>query len=289
MVDRVSHRRSIGSDRRRATPGPLHRPATDATLRPEPRGRRRGRGGGRGRRPGTRRARRRPAWRRSAPSTARTRGAPAVRRRCGRGRGRGAARGWPVATDPAQAFTARARARVSPTVVRSARGQGVGVGEEVGQPERADPRHRSSVPLDEASGQRGRARDRDLLAEDGAHAHLERVDRAGNAHAAAGANQRPQGPVAGEGGVDDGRVGVEVEEPPHAGEEVHESVERGEVHADAQRGTLGLVPHLDHARRVAELDHAAVHARRRGRSSRLPGWRAARGTRASRARRAAAR
>ena len=102
--------------------------------------------------------------------------------------------------------------------------------------------------------------DRDLLAEDGAHAHLERVDRARDPHAAARADQRSQRPVAGERGVDDGRLGVEIEEPAHAREEVHQPVEAGQVDAQPQRGAFGLVPHLDDARRAAELDDAPVDA-----------------------------
>ena len=120
----------------------------------------------------------------------------------------------------------------------------------MGEPERADSGHGGSEPLDEASGEGGRAAHRDLLSEYGAHAHLEGVDRARYPYAAARPHQRSQRPVAREGRVDDGGLGVEIEQPAHTREEMHQPVEPWQVHAQAQRAAFGLVPHLDHPGRA---------------------------------------
>ena len=84
----------------------------------------------------------------------------------------------------------------------------------------------------------------------GAHADLERIDRARNPQPGAGAHERAQSAVAREGEVDARGIGVEVEQAPHVGDEMHEAFELGEMRAQSQRLTLGFVPHLDHARRA---------------------------------------
>ncbi len=77
--------------------------------------------------------------------------------------------------------------------------------------------------------------DRNLLAEDGPHADLERVDGARDPESLVRPHERLAAAVAGEAAVDTIRVGIEVEEATDAGEEVHEPVERREVHAEPQR------------------------------------------------------
>src|SRR5438477_1207142 len=109
----------------------------------------------------------------------------------------------------------RYRERVDGTSSRSGQpdvgevgaGQGGGVGEEVGETERSDAGYGASVALDEAAGQLGCGAHRYLLAEDGSHAHFERVDRARNPYAASGTHHWPERPIAGERGVDHGRIG----------------------------------------------------------------------------------
>ena len=75
------------------------------------------------------------------------------------------------------------------------------------------------------------------------------------------AHERAQAGVAGEMAVDRLRVGVEIEQPPHAGDEVHEPVDRGKVRAQSQRLLARDVPHLDHAGRAVDVGDAPVHVR----------------------------
>ena len=102
----------------------------------------------------------------------------------------------PLAIASAKPWSARIRAPVSPSDPRSALGDGRRAREQVREPERRDARHRLADALDERARERGRPGDRHLLAEDRAHAELERVERAraragpcGRARAAAGADR----------------------------------------------------------------------------------------------------
>ena len=65
--------------------------------------------------------------------------------------------------------------------------------------------------------ERARGRERDLLAQDGAHRGLGRVDGAGGAEARARGDQRGEHRVGGEDGAGGGRVGIEVEQVAAAG------------------------------------------------------------------------
>ena len=89
---------------------------------------------------------------------------------------------------------------------------------------------------DEPGRDRAGAGDRDLLADHRPHRHLGAVDRARDPHARPGGDQRREQRVGREDLVDRGRVGVEVEQPPDAGDRGHHVARVGQRQLAARRG-----------------------------------------------------
>ena len=120
--------------------------------------------------------------------------------------------------------------------MRSARATASRGRELVREPERREPADRFADGLRRAAPASAvGATDRHLLTEDRPHAELERVERPGHAQPTLCADERTQPLVACEMAVDDRGIDVEIEEAPHAGDEVHEPVDGGQVHAQPQR------------------------------------------------------
>ena len=171
------------------------------------------RAGRRGRSPGRRRDRRARAWRRTRPSTGRCRAARADRGALARGPhlrpsstrpSRSAAhsgaqrrsRRAGIASTSSSAGGAR-RPRSGKTCVSDPSGRG----------------QRLAVALHDARSMRTRGRDRDLLAEHGAHDDLRAVDAAGHAQPRARGDERREQRVARQHGGDRDGIGVQVEQP----------------------------------------------------------------------------
>ena len=115
--------------------------------------------------------------------------------------------------------------------------------------------------MHERTRERGRARHRDLLAENRPHTELERIERARHAHAAVRAYERAQLRVTREMAIDRLGVGIEVEEAADAGDQVHEPFDGRQVRAQAQCVLARNVPHLDHTGRTVDIGDTAVHVR----------------------------
>ena len=142
------------------------------------------------------------------------------------------------------------------------------------------PGHRRAVAARRARPASAVApRDRDLLAEDRAHAELERIERAGHAQPASGAHERPQrrGRARARCRSTVGSASRSNRRRTPATRCTSPSMS-GRCTRRRSARSRGLVPHLDHAGRAAELDRAPVDAARRGRRPRRRGSRAARGT-----------
>ncbi len=117
---------------------------------------------------------------------------------------------------------------------------------------------RSSESRNQAAGQRGCTRDADLLAENGADAQFEGIPRAGNAQPGAGGDQRSEQGIGAEARCDGERIGVQIEDAPHTGDDRQQVL--GPRVIDFQND-LGIpVQNLNEAGDAAERDHPAVNA-----------------------------
>ena len=230
------------------------------------RDRRRAPAGARGRRPETRRARRRPAWRRTARSSRPESGQRLRSARDG------------VVEAPAGVEDRDRRSRRLPANALDAPGPGrpvsadlgeVGlgerrrVGEQVRQAERGDAGDRRAV-APRRGGPRAWSRPRPRPAGRGRRARRSRTGRSRRARAARGrrAHERAQQLVAGERGVDHRRVGVEVEQPAHAARRgARARRTRGGARGGAARRAVGSFHTSMTPGVAAELDRAAVDAR----------------------------
>ena len=144
--------------------------------------------------PGTRRARRTRASRCSSRSTARCPGsAHSARDRLVEARPAVEHELAAAPSPPRSPASASWRAVVRPSVREVGAGDGPRRRELVREPERRDAAHGPAELLDERAGERGRAADRDLLAEDRPHAELERIERARDAQPLRRAHERARG------------------------------------------------------------------------------------------------
>ena len=113
-------------------------------------------------------------------------------------------------------------------------GEGGGVGERVGEAERVQAGHRPTDPRDDAGGDGAGARHAHLLADDGPHAGLERIPRAGHPEPGPGAHGAGQHGIGGEALVGGRRVAVEGEDLPGSLHDVDEAVDVREVGAQQE-------------------------------------------------------
>ena len=111
--------------------------------------------------------------------------------------------------------------------------------------ERVEAGDGAPVRRDEPPRQSCRGCDRDLLAEHRPDTDFERVDRARHPQPRPGAHERKQRGIALEDRVDRLRVGVEVEQPAHTPDHMHEPVEGREVGAQPEcaAGSGGAARH----------------------------------------------
>ncbi len=111
---------------------------------------------------------------------------------------------------------------------------------------------------DEPTCERGRGRNRHLLAEHRAHRCLERIDSARQAQAGTRVDKRRERGVAPQHGRDHVRPRVEIEHPSHARDEWHEHGHERRSDGEQQRGAVWRAAHLDRTDDALDVDDAAI-------------------------------
>ena len=124
------------------------------------------------------------------------------------------------------------------------------------QPRLAVERDRP-VGRDDAAQHGAGAGHRDLLADDGPYRHLEAVDGAGRAQPGPLGDERRQRRVGAQQVVDRDRIGVQVEQPPHPGDDGHQVTLVGEPHPAGEGAVARRTRHQ--GRPARRGDGAGVH------------------------------